>query len=108
LDFISTKALRETFEVVLQVVEILEEDARYLNQSPFGEPQLGRRGLYGSVGGNATQPANQMALLWTLNLSDGEHSLLDIAEQSGLAFPIARDAAHVLVEKGLLIEVPHS
>jgi len=105
LDFISAEALRGSLEAVLQVTEVLEKDCRYLNQAPFGEPQLGRRGLYGAVGGNATQPANQMALLWVLNLSDGEHSLLDIAERSGLSFPVVRDAAQALQEKGLLAEV---
>ena len=47
-----------------------------------------------------------MALLWVLNLSDGEHSLLDIAERSGLAFPVVRDAARLLQDKGLLAKVP--
>jgi aminopeptidase-like protein len=108
LDFISAEALRGSLEAVLDVTEILEEDRRYLNQSPFGEPQLGRRGLYATVGGNATQPVNQLALLWVLNLCDGEHSLLDIARRSGLAFAAIRDAAQALEDKGLLTEVEPS
>jgi aminopeptidase-like protein len=106
LEFISAEALRGSLEVVLQVAEILDQDSRYVNQSPFGEPQLGRRGLYTAVGGAATQPGNQMALLWVLSLSDGEHSILDIAQRSGLAFPVVRDAAHALKEKDLLAEMP--
>ena len=51
-----------------------------VNLNPKGEPQLGRRGLYASPG------AEEMALLWVLNLSDGRTSLLDIAERSGLGF----------------------
>lgn len=105
LDFISAEALRGSLAAVLQVTEVLEQNCRYLNQAPFGEPQLGRRGLYAAVGGNAAQPANQMALLWVLNLSDGEHSLLDIADRSGLAFAVVCDAAQALQEKGLLAEV---
>jgi aminopeptidase-like protein len=105
LDFISPEALRGSLESVLQVIEVLEGDYIYLNQEPFGEPQLGRRGLYAAVGGNAAQPVNQMALLWVLNLSDGKYSLLDIAERSGLAFAVVREAASALQEKGLLVEV---
>jgi aminopeptidase-like protein len=105
LDFISPEALRGSLEAVLQVMEVLEQNCWYLNQAPFGEPQLGCRGLYATVGGNATQPTNQMALLWVLNLSDGEHSLLDIAQRSGLAFAVVRDAARTLQEKGLLAVV---
>jgi len=37
-----------------------------------------------------------------LNLSDGHHSLLDIAERSGLPFSILKDAAVLLKENGLL------
>ena len=56
-----------------------------VNRNPKCEPQLGRRGLYRAVGRRAAE-ADEMAMLWVLNLSDGAHSLLDIAERSGLPF----------------------
>ena len=34
-----------------------------------------------------------MALLWVLNLSDGRHSLLDIAERAEMPFTAVRAAA---------------
>jgi aminopeptidase-like protein len=40
-----------------------------------------------------------------LNLSDGEHSLLDIAERSGISFAAISDAARLLCESGLLAAV---
>jgi hypothetical protein len=40
-----------------------------------------------------------------LNLSDGNHSLLDIAERSGLPFNVICDAADFLSENGLLSPV---
>lgn len=46
-----------------------------------------------------------MALLWVLNLSDGSHSLLDIAEGSGCSFPTIRHAAELLEEHALLRKV---
>jgi aminopeptidase-like protein len=45
-----------------------------------------------------------MAMLWVLNLSDGKHSLLDIAEKSGNAFPLIQEAAQTLLEHGLLVQ----
>ena len=32
--------------------------------------------------------AQQLAMLWVLNLSDGENSLLDIADRSGMPFAL--------------------
>ena len=40
-----------------------------------------------------------MAMLWVLNLSDGEHSLLDVAERSGLPFDTVAAAADALHER---------
>jgi len=45
-------------------------------------------------------------MLWVLNLSDGRHSLLDIAERAGLRFEAVRIAADLLREHSLLKEAP--
>ena len=82
-------------------VDVLERNATYLNLNPKGEPQLGRRGLYRSIGGGSSE---ELALLWVLNQSDGSHSLLDIARRSGLRFEEIRRAADSLLEHDLLAE----
>jgi aminopeptidase-like protein len=88
----------------LGVIAALEGDRRYRNLQPYGEPQLGRRGLYRSVGGDDRDAARarELALLWVLNQSDGERGLLDIAERSGLPMARLEEAARALVEAGLL------
>jgi len=107
LDFLDPNSLLESFEVCASVIDVLEKNQRYANLSPFGEPQLGRRGLYPSVGG--TSPESELnARLWTLNLSDGHHSLLDIAERSGLPFDRVNAAADLLLRNGLLAPVDAS
>ena len=78
---------------------MFERNGTYVNTSPYGEPQLGRRGLYRSVGGGQSQEA---AYLWLLSLSDGSTSLVDIALRSGIPFDDVADAADRLAEKGLL------
>lgn len=103
-DFVSPEAMADTLETCWEVTRVLERNRHYLNLSPYGEPQLGRRGLYGSLGGRSDARQTQMAMLWVLNLSDGEHSLLDIAERSHLPFAAVADAAQALRGAGLVKE----
>jgi aminopeptidase-like protein len=100
LDFVQPDALTDSYETCLAVFDVLEGNETYVNQNPKGEPQLGRRGLYGAIGGQT--PVDEMALLWVLNLSDGRHSLLDIADRAGRPFSEIRRAADLLVEHDLL------
>lgn len=102
LDFISPRHLAESFRMIAAAIDILESDRRPVSLNPKCEPQLGRRGLYASIGGDGDGPARSMALLWVMNLADGEHSLLDIAERSGMPFHVVRDAADRLAASGLL------
>ncbi|MEV0626531.1 DUF4910 domain-containing protein [Nonomuraea wenchangensis] len=103
-DFVTPQAMEDTLDALTRVVEVLEHERAYLNLSPYGEPQLGRRGLYGSLGGRSDTKQAQMAMLWVLNLSDGEHGLLDIADRSGLPFAAVKEAAQSLLDAGLLKE----
>lgn len=94
-------SLSHSLAVLKSVVAGIEGNASYRNLLPKGEPQLGRRGLHGAIGGR-NAAANQMALLWVLNLADGRHSLLDTAERSGLDLAVVKQAAEALVAAGLL------
>jgi len=85
------------------VIDLLEHDRRYINLSPKGEPQLGKRGLYRATGGGDLA-TSQLAMLWVLNQSDGNHSLLDIAERAAMSFTIIKEAAAALEQGGLLQE----
>ena len=100
-DFVDAGQLADAFATVLSVFDVLEHDRRYVNLSPMCEPQLGRRGLYGAMGGSRIQDL-QLALLWVLNQSDGRASLLDIAERSGFPFTTLQEAARLLLEHDLL------
>jgi aminopeptidase-like protein len=106
LDLVRPDALGDSLETVLEVCSLLDANGRYVNLNPHGEPQLGRRGLYRQVGGRKEERSGELALLWVLNLSDGVHTLLDVAERSGLPFREIRLAADALVDAGLLQEAP--
>jgi aminopeptidase-like protein len=104
LSLVSGPALAESLQTLLEMVDVLEGNLSFVNASPFGEPQLGRRGLYRSAGGHVQSPLEELALLWVLNLSDGEHDLLSVAERSGLPFDVVAEAAERLSRVGLLHE----
>jgi aminopeptidase-like protein len=102
LDFIRPPQLAAALRVCAAILEVLEHNRCYRSQNPYCEPQLGRRNLYRSTGGDTIGVAIS-ARLWVLNLSDGEHSLLDIAERSGIPFSAISDAAELLCQNGLLL-----
>ncbi|HEY7114438.1 MAG TPA: DUF4910 domain-containing protein [Thermoanaerobaculia bacterium] len=106
LAFVRDEALADSLDVYLEVLSVLEENRRWINTSPKGEPQLGRRGLYRAIGGLPDPEGHSFAMLWVLNLSDGRHDLLAIAERSGLAFEVVAGAAARLAEAGLLVPAP--
>jgi aminopeptidase-like protein len=98
-EFVRAGFLGDSFELYLSVIDVLERNVRYENLNPKGEPQLGKRGLYRSIGGDSNREA---ALLWVLNLSDGHHDLIAIADRSGLPFHAVSVAADALEVAGLL------
>jgi aminopeptidase-like protein len=102
LDLVGPEQLQDSLETCWEVLQVLDGNRRYLNLNPKCEPQLGRRGLYGSIGGRSDAEERQMAMLWVLNLSDGDHSLLDVADRAGLPFPLVAEVAGTLEDAGLL------
>jgi aminopeptidase-like protein len=102
LDFVQPPYLADSLHKYLQAIDILENNLTYQNTNPMCEPQLGKRGLYSLMGGRKETRQIEMAMLWVLNFSDGGHSLLDIAEKSGLPFEVINDAAGALISSGLL------
>jgi aminopeptidase-like protein len=101
LEFIKPESLADSFLLYLRVLEVLENDGAYVNLSPKGEPQLGKRGLYPAMGAQGTTDP-LMARLWVLNLSDGANTLLDIAERAAMPFEVIKEAADALADGGLL------
>jgi aminopeptidase-like protein len=102
LDFIAPGHLASSYRLIAEALDVVEHDLVYRNTVSKCEPQLGRRGLYGMIGGDKDAAASNMAMLWILNLSDGMHSLLDIAERANLPFGVIRRTAQRLHCSGLL------
>ncbi len=101
LSLVSSQRLLDSVQLYLRTFAVLEADRQYRNLEPHGEPQLGRRGLYRTLGGEGAKE-RELAILWVLNQSDGTRSLMDIAERSGLSVAVLDEAARALVKARLL------
>lgn len=104
LNFVEPRALERALRICLMITRTVESNRTMVNTNPRCEPQLGRRGLYSAIGGQADSGAAEMAMLWVLNLSDGANTLLDIAERANMPFAAVDKAAHALEQHGLLVE----
>ncbi|MDX2157748.1 MAG: DUF4910 domain-containing protein [Hyphomicrobiaceae bacterium] len=106
LSFIQPQHLERSLRLICEIIDILEGDALLRSTMPYGEPQLGRRGLYDDPSGQPLPENVRMALLWVLSLADGRQSLLAMAERSGVPFAALRLAADRLLAAGLLESMP--
>ena len=102
LDLVTAGSLADSLGKLLATLSVVDGNGVYVNLNPLCEPQLGRRALLRAAGGRKEARASEEALLWVLNLSDSRHTLLDIAERSGLEFGSIRAAADTLIEHDLL------
>lgn len=105
LDLVQPEFLADSMAKFLAVIKIIEGNKKYLNLNPKCEPQLGKRGLYSAIGGQTDTKKSELAMLWVLNFSDGEHSLLDISRKSGLDFDLIKQTADTLLQFNLLQNV---
>jgi aminopeptidase-like protein len=105
LDFVKPAALAGSYEVVAEALDLLNANAVYVRTDGRGEPQLGKRGLYRAIAGQKEAGgASQMDLLWLLNLADGKHSLLDMAERANVPFSRICAAAGLAIDAQLIKE----
>ncbi len=110
LDIVSEERLASSVEIVAEMLDVLDMNRCYENLQPWCEPQLGKRGLYRDTGGSQIAD-RESAMLWLLNQSDGAHTLLDIAQRSGIgirslaAVAAELEAADLLAERNRSDEV---
>lgn len=78
LTLVTPSGLEGGFSALRQSIEAIEDNVR-LRVSVFGEPQLGKRGLYPTLSTKETG-AQVSAMMNLISYCDGTHTLLDIAE----------------------------
>ena len=105
--FVSEEKMRESVDVYAEVVDSIEINDIYLNAKPYGEPQLGRRGLYTALGGRFQRETLVSKFLWLLGYGDGKHDILDIADKLKLPARELKDGIEALIRAGLLVKKHH-
>lgn len=101
-DFISFEAMQKSVLKYLEIIEVLERNEKYLNKYPFCEPQLGKRGLYPTLGSQKGTENFVTAMAWILNLADGTNDLLSISEKSKIPISQLIPVIDRLLENGIL------
>ena len=104
LNFVQSKPLTDSFSKYMKTFYILENNRSFINLQPKGEPNLGKRGLYRTISGQQDGYEAELAIISILNLSDGDHSLLDISERTEMDFGLIKRTADRLIETKLLEE----
>ncbi|GIV30156.1 MAG: putative polysaccharide biosynthesis protein with aminopeptidase-like domain [Bacteroidia bacterium] len=102
-NFISFKALKESIEMYFQIMMTLESNEKFINLQPYGEPQLGKRGLY--IGDLSREDI--MQIMYILQYSDGNNDLIDIAERSNTNINHLKKLADILQQHNLLDNERH-
>jgi len=101
--FMSFEAMAGTVRKYVEIVGVLEKNKKYVSRLPFCEPQLGKRGLYPTLGGQKDQVKAIESIMWLFNLADGRHDLVDISQRSKVSLIKLSDTLSVLLHKGLLV-----
>jgi aminopeptidase-like protein len=98
LELVRPEYLANSLDCCMEIFAALDANIVYQNRHPWCEPRLGSAGLYDTYGAdNPMRAALQEAVQWVLSFSDQQHSLLDIAQRSGLPLAELREAAERLV-----------
>lgn len=101
LAFVDAGRVADGISAALEILRGIDENETLDNLSPYGEPQLGRRGLYSTTGGAIDSRSVEMAYLWVLSGSDGDTDLVSIAQRADLPIHAVVEAARRLSEVGL-------
>ena len=101
-DFISFFSMEKSILKYLEIINVLENNFYYLNTMPYCEPQLGKRGLYPTVGSQKEIRAVVDTMMWILNLADGSNDLISISEKSKIPIQNLIPVVNKLVEKGIV------
>lgn len=111
-DFMTIEALVQSVDEIEAFLKELDMVGPWTNLSPYGEPQLGRRGLYPNINSAATWAASSdevfdgrkilERILTVLNYSDGAHDLIAIADKAGCSVRDLLQVVARLEDGGLL------
>ncbi len=99
-ELVTPSGLFGGYSVLKRAIELLERNEFY-ETTCLGEPQLGKRGLYPTIGRRITLPAVRL-LLDILAYADGSNDLIDLKSILGVSLDELYQGVETLSRAGLL------
>jgi aminopeptidase-like protein len=79
-DVVTAEGLNGGYSAIRKILELIEKNKKF-KVTVFGEPQLGKRGLFPTLSTKKKLAKQVMLMLDFISLCDGNNSLLDIADR---------------------------
>lgn len=105
MDFVSPEGFQGAFDVINEVIEILERNT-YYRVKVLCEPQLGKRGLYTDISRKGIYDGI-MLQRDVISYCDGRNDLLDLSERLGVPVTEILRILDRLIEHDLVEEADH-
>ena len=102
LDLVNAVNLDESYQLLLNAIEILEANETLINTQGHCEPFLQPYNLYRPYGDDNKFVVRPESVMYVLNLANGKNDLIEIADRSGHDFEDICAAANKLKEIGIL------
>ena len=100
MDFISPAGLSGAYNAMVECIEALEHNRRYKIKC-YGEPQLGKRGLYPTISHKGGYD-EVTAMMNFITYADGTNDIVDISDIMGVPVRDLVKVAEKLRENGLV------
>lgn len=104
LDFVTPEQLEQSYAMYGRVLDAIEANRTYRSTLGGCEPNLGRRGLYPTLGGKSHTVPETRFYRAIMAYADGAHDLIDIADRHGWSVADVAKAAAALIDAGLIEE----
>lgn len=111
-EFMGIDSIKKSVDRIEQLLLEFEMNYPFERYEPFGEPQLGKRGLYPNINSKFTWETStdevfdgrelRNSLMWVLSYSDGKHSLEKISSISSCSINSLKQACKLLMDKKLI------
>ena len=111
-DSMTIDSLEKSIDRIELLLKDFELSYPFERTNPYGEPQLGKRGLYPNVNSSFTWNNSsdsiydgrtlRDSIMWILSCADAQHSLEDVSRISEIPLDALRIAARKLMDSGLI------
>jgi aminopeptidase-like protein len=107
LDFVSAESLEDTIHTYVEVMRAIEMNEKYYCEVQYGEPQMGKRGLYPASNAPNVDRHYIHRLMHLLSFADGEMDLLEIAARRNESILLYEPIVQACLQAGVITRAKH-